>query len=83
MDPVPEPLLLRKTGSVGNQTRYLWNSDHRCGLPCFIGWIMSHAGLTFSAADPQKLALTSPTSGGRLVGIVRSRTQAMEFVCFV
>jgi hypothetical protein len=29
---------------------------------------------------PQKLALTSPTSGGRWVGIVRSRTQAKEFV---
>jgi hypothetical protein len=28
---------------------------------------------------PQKLALTSPTGGGRSVGIVRSRTQAMEF----
>jgi hypothetical protein len=28
---------------------------------------------------PQKLALTSPTSGGRSVGIVRSRTKAMEF----
>jgi hypothetical protein len=26
-----------------------------------------------------KLALTSPTSGGRSVGIVRSRTQTMEF----
>jgi hypothetical protein len=26
---------------------------------------------------PQKLALTSPTSGGRSIGIVRSRTQAM------
>jgi hypothetical protein len=35
---------------------------------------------------PQKLALTSPTSGSRSVGIVRSLTQAMElvlFVCFV
>jgi hypothetical protein len=30
---------------------------------------------------PQKLALTSPISGGRSVGIVRSRTQATEFVC--
>jgi hypothetical protein len=32
----------------------------------------------------QKLALTSPTSGGRSVGLVRSRTQATEFVfvCF-
>jgi hypothetical protein len=29
---------------------------------------------------PQKLAMTSPTSGGRSVGIVRSRTQTMEFV---
>jgi hypothetical protein len=28
---------------------------------------------------PQKLAITSPTSGGRSVGIVRSRTQATEF----
>jgi hypothetical protein len=28
---------------------------------------------------PQKLALTSLTSGGRSVGIVRSRTQTMEF----
>jgi hypothetical protein len=29
---------------------------------------------------PQNLALTSPTSGGRLVRIVRSRTQATQFV---
>jgi hypothetical protein len=28
---------------------------------------------------PQKLALTSPTSGGRSVGIVHSRTKATEF----
>jgi hypothetical protein len=28
---------------------------------------------------PQKLALTSPTGGGRSVGIVRSRPKAMEF----
>jgi len=28
---------------------------------------------------PQKLALTSPTGGGRSVGMVRSRTQATEF----
>jgi hypothetical protein len=32
---------------------------------------------------PQKLALTSPTSGCRSVGIVRSRTQAKEFVFVV
>jgi len=29
---------------------------------------------------PQKLALTSPTVGGRSVGIVRVRTKATEFV---
>ena len=28
---------------------------------------------------PQKLALTSPTGGGRSVGVVRSRTKATEF----
>ena len=35
---------------------------------------------------PQKLALTSPTGGGRSIGIVRVRTKATEFVflfCFV
>jgi hypothetical protein len=30
-----------------------------------------------------KLVLTSPTSGGRSVGIVRWRTKAPEFVYFV
>jgi hypothetical protein len=30
---------------------------------------------------PQKLKLTSPTSGGRSVGSVRSQTQATEFFC--
>jgi hypothetical protein len=29
------------------------------------------------------MALTSPTSGGRLVGIVRWQTKAPEFVLFV
>jgi hypothetical protein len=29
---------------------------------------------------PQKSALTSPTSGGRSVGIVRSRNQVTEFI---
>jgi hypothetical protein len=31
---------------------------------------------------PQKLELTSPTSGGRLVGVVRSRTKVTEFSLF-
>jgi hypothetical protein len=36
-----------------------------------------------STLYPQKFTLASPTSGGRSVGIVRSRTQAPEFVLFV
>jgi hypothetical protein len=32
---------------------------------------------------PQKLALTSPTSGGRSVGIVRLRTQTTALILFV
>ena len=32
---------------------------------------------------PQRLALTSPTGGGRSVGIVRSRTKATEFFLFL
>jgi hypothetical protein len=32
---------------------------------------------------PQKLELTSPTSGGRSVGLVRLSTKATGFVCFV
>jgi hypothetical protein len=32
---------------------------------------------------PQKLALTSPTSGGRSVSIVRSRTKATELLLVV
>jgi hypothetical protein len=31
----------------------------------------------------QKLALTSPTNGGRSVGIVRSQTKATELVRYV
>jgi len=31
---------------------------------------------------PQKLALTSPTGGGRSVGIVCVRTKATEFVLY-
>jgi hypothetical protein len=32
---------------------------------------------------PQKLTLTSPTKGGRSVGIVRSRTKARSLVFFI
>jgi hypothetical protein len=36
---------------------------------------------TCDALHPQKLALSSPTSSGRSVGIVRSRTEA-TVLCF-
>jgi hypothetical protein len=32
---------------------------------------------------PQKLALTAPTTSGRLVGIVRSRTKATELLAII
>jgi hypothetical protein len=38
------------------------------------------AALTMRLFYPQKLVLTSPTSGGLAVGIVRSRTKATELV---
>jgi hypothetical protein len=37
-------------------------------------------GIRHADRYPQKLVLTSPTCGGRSVGIVHSRTQATEFV---
>jgi hypothetical protein len=39
--------------------------------------------VTLPTLYPQKLALTSPTSGGRSIGIVRSRTHATDFSFFL
>jgi hypothetical protein len=60
-----------------------------------LGWNSSGSGLEnreYGRGDPlrlprdtsysQRLALISPTSGGCSVGIVRSRTNATEFVVF-
>jgi hypothetical protein len=55
VDPVPDPLLLRKSGSAGNRSRDLWICSQEL-------WPLDHQ-------------LTSPTSGGRSVGIVRLRTK--------
>jgi hypothetical protein len=41
-----------------------------------------HADHVAPPLYPQKLAITSPTSGGRSIGIVRSGTQTMEFSFF-
>ena len=39
----------------------------------------THCADHVTPLNPQKLALISPTGGGRSVGIVRSRTKATEF----
>jgi hypothetical protein len=60
-----EELLERKSSSSGLENRdYGWRDPSRCPR---------------GTLYPQQLTLTSSTSGGRSVGIVRSRTQAMGF----
>jgi hypothetical protein len=60
-----EELLGRKNSDSG-----LENRDYGCRDP---------SRRPRDTLYPQSLALTSSTSGGRSVGIVRSRTQATEF----
>jgi hypothetical protein len=60
-----EELPERKSGGSGLETREYGRTD-LSRLP---------RGILY----PQKLALASPTSSGRSVGIVRSRTKATEF----
>jgi hypothetical protein len=60
-----EELLERKSGSGLKNRGYGRRDPSR--WPC-------------GALYPKKLALTSPTSGSRSVDVVRSRTQATEFV---
>jgi hypothetical protein len=45
--------------------------------------VMECSSEVICVSDPQKLALTLPTSGGHSVGIVCSRTQATELVSSV
>jgi hypothetical protein len=61
-----EELLGRNSSGSG-----LENREYGCGDP--LRWPRA-------TLYPQKLALTSPTRGGRLVGIVFLRTKATEFV---
>jgi hypothetical protein len=62
-----EELLERKRSGSG-----LENENTAVGISQLTTWHSLSANL----------ALTSPTSGGRSVGIVRSRTQTMEFFFF-
>jgi hypothetical protein len=63
-----EELLGRKSSGSGLETREYGRRDSS-------RW---PRGTLYS----EKLVLTSPTRGGRSVGIVRSRTKATECVCF-
>jgi hypothetical protein len=60
-----EELLGRKSNGSGLENREYCRRDSSC--------------CPRDTLYPQKLALTSPTSGGRSVGIARSRTEATEF----
>jgi hypothetical protein len=60
-----EELLGRKRSGSSLESR-----DYGCGNP--LCWLRD-------TLYPQKLALTSPTSGGRSVGMVCSRTKVTEF----
>jgi hypothetical protein len=63
-----EELLERKSSGCGLENREYGRRDpSRC---------------PHGTPYPQTLAITLPTSGGRSVGVVRSRTQAMEFSFF-
>jgi hypothetical protein len=61
-----EELLERKSNGSGLETEIMAVGIRRA----------DHATLLYQ----QKLTLTSPTSGGRSVGIVRSRTKATELL---
>jgi hypothetical protein len=63
-----EELLVRKSSGSSLEN---WDYSHRDPLR----WPRN-------TLCPQKLALTSPTSGGLSIGIVLSRTEATECVCF-
>jgi hypothetical protein len=60
-----EELLGRKTNDFGLENREYGSRDPSRWPRCTL--------------NPERLALTSPTSGSRSVGIVRSWTQATEF----
>jgi hypothetical protein len=58
----------RGPGSIPGATRFL----RSCG-----------SGTVSTQPLEYNLALSTPTNGGRSIGIVLSRTQATQFVCFI
>jgi hypothetical protein len=70
--------------SLVSTTEELLGSNNRgCGLESREYGCRYSSRWPLGTLYPQKLALTSLTSGGRLVGIVRLRTEAMEFFFFI
>jgi hypothetical protein len=69
LESTTEELLERKSSGSGLENREYGRRDPSC--------------LPRGTLYPQKLAITSPTSGGRSVGIVRSLIQTMEIVLFI
>jgi hypothetical protein len=80
-------LLKRKNPNISVKTVMLWNSS-TTNLGFVKGWRGNHLLIFYTniycrsrnTLYPQKLALILQTSGGRLVGIVRLRTNATEFI---
>jgi hypothetical protein len=81
-------------GSIPGTTRKEKNGVHSASWVQLMSYLIESSGSCLENREygrrdpslwphgtlyPQKLAITSPTSGGRSVGIVRSRTQTMEF----
>jgi hypothetical protein len=80
------PDFLRNSGSGTGSTqpregnwRATWNKSSGFGLKTEIKDRGNPLRCPRDTLYPQKLALTSPISGGRSVGIVPSRTKATEF----
>jgi hypothetical protein len=84
VDPVPDPLLLRKSGSAGNQTRELWICSQEVGPLDHRGSrIVSRASLNVAVKKKILNADENRTTATRSViihGLVRSRTKATELV---
>jgi hypothetical protein len=59
---------------VWGYIRQSWNDK-----PSSVNKFVVNNPIIHDTLRPQKLALTSPTSGGLSVGVVRSRTKATEF----
>jgi hypothetical protein len=76
---------LRSGGSGTGSTQpreYNWRATSKSSGSCLVNREYCRSDQSRwprGTLSPQKLVLASPTNGGRSVGIVRSRTQTMEF----